>query len=261
MPVHRLLGGPTRTELPGLRQHARLLARARAAAPARARRLVEQGYQRDEVVLPPRPDRRPRGDRARTSSWSRTLREAVGPDVDIMLDAWMSWDVPYTVEMAERLAEYQPALDRGAGPARQDRQLRRDPPPLAGARSPPASTSTPAGASSSCSTPTRSTCSRPTSTGRRHHRDAQDLRARLGLRPCPSSRTATRPCTNAHLIAAQTPVLCPLARVSGQVEPDPPVLPDHPLEPVNGMITVPDRPGMGIELDPAKIEEEQELRW
>ncbi|MBO0849031.1 MAG: hypothetical protein J2P20_06205, partial [Pseudonocardia sp.] len=36
------------------------------------------------------------------------LRETVGTDVDIMVDAWMSWDVPYTLLMAERLAEYGP---------------------------------------------------------------------------------------------------------------------------------------------------------
>src|SRR4029079_14917772 len=35
-----------------------------------------------------------------------TLRTAVGPDVDIMMDAWMSWDVPYTLEMARRLERY-----------------------------------------------------------------------------------------------------------------------------------------------------------
>jgi L-alanine-DL-glutamate epimerase-like enolase superfamily enzyme len=36
----------------------------------------------------------------------RTLRRSLGPDVDIMLDAWSSWDVPYTIQMAERVAEY-----------------------------------------------------------------------------------------------------------------------------------------------------------
>ena len=38
----------------------------------------------------------------------KTLREAVGPDVDIMLDCWMSWSVPYTLQMSKRLAEYHP---------------------------------------------------------------------------------------------------------------------------------------------------------
>lgn len=38
----------------------------------------------------------------------RTLREAVGPDVDIMLDCWMSWNVSYTIQMAARMEEYAP---------------------------------------------------------------------------------------------------------------------------------------------------------
>src|SRR5919108_127203 len=44
----------------------------------------------------------------RNEQLARTLREAVGDDVDIMLDAWMSWDVPYAIAMAARLAELRP---------------------------------------------------------------------------------------------------------------------------------------------------------
>jgi len=36
----------------------------------------------------------------------RLLRETAGPDVMIMLDAWSSWDVRYTMRIAERLKEY-----------------------------------------------------------------------------------------------------------------------------------------------------------
>ena len=36
------------------------------------------------------------------------LRGAVGDEVDIMLDCWMSWNVPYTIAMASRLEEYEP---------------------------------------------------------------------------------------------------------------------------------------------------------
>ena len=55
------------------------------------------------------------------------LRAAAGPESDIMIDAWMSWDVPYTLDMAQRLKPYDPALDRGAGAARQDQAICRDP--------------------------------------------------------------------------------------------------------------------------------------
>jgi L-alanine-DL-glutamate epimerase-like enolase superfamily enzyme len=36
----------------------------------------------------------------------QTVREAAGPDVNIMFDAWKSWDVPYAVAMAERMEEF-----------------------------------------------------------------------------------------------------------------------------------------------------------
>ena len=45
---------------------------------------------------------------ARNLRLVRTVRESAGPDVDIMFDAWMSWDVPYTIRMAERMEEYLP---------------------------------------------------------------------------------------------------------------------------------------------------------
>ena len=42
----------------------------------------------------------------RNLTLARTLRDAVGDDVDIMLDAWSSWNVPYAIRMANKLAEY-----------------------------------------------------------------------------------------------------------------------------------------------------------
>ena len=37
-----------------------------------------------------------------------TLREALGNDAELMFDAYMSWNVEYAVEMANRLARYKP---------------------------------------------------------------------------------------------------------------------------------------------------------
>jgi L-alanine-DL-glutamate epimerase-like enolase superfamily enzyme len=34
-----------------------------------------------------------------------------------------------------------------------------------------------------------------------------------------------------------------------------------PLQPVNGVISVPETPGLGIELDESKIEEQRPLNW
>jgi L-alanine-DL-glutamate epimerase-like enolase superfamily enzyme len=35
----------------------------------------------------------------------------------------------------------------------------------------------------------------------------------------------------------------------------------QPIEPVNGMVTLPEEPGMGVELDEDKIHRQRELTW
>lgn len=39
----------------------------------------------------------------------KAVRDAVGYDVDLMLDCWNSWTVPYTIKMARKLERYEPA--------------------------------------------------------------------------------------------------------------------------------------------------------
>ena len=42
----------------------------------------------------------------KTAELVRTVRESAGPRMKIMLDVWNSWDVPYTLRVAERIREY-----------------------------------------------------------------------------------------------------------------------------------------------------------
>ena len=53
---------------------------------------------------------------------ARLLRETVGEDSDLMFDAFNSWTVPYAIDMGQRIAQYRPAwleepvpVDRKAG--------------------------------------------------------------------------------------------------------------------------------------------------
>ena len=69
-PIWRLLGGPTRTEVPAYAsmlgfavEDLGLVRAARAGVPG-------EGLHRPEMVLPPWPDERPRGHEDRTSPWS-----------------------------------------------------------------------------------------------------------------------------------------------------------------------------------------------
>src|SRR4051812_47669462 len=105
-PVYVLLGGPTRTEIPA---YASMLGYSLdpELVQERAIEIVRQGYRHTKWFFRDGPTDGVAGVH-RNLRLVRTLREAVGPDVDIMLDCWMSWDVPYTIQMSKRLAEYHP---------------------------------------------------------------------------------------------------------------------------------------------------------
>lgn len=105
-PVCQLLGGPTRTEVPA---YASALGYSLdpELVRERAKQFAAQGYRATKWFFRDGPTDGKAG-MERNMRLVRTLRESVGPDVDIMLDCWMSWDVPYTVQMARRMEEYAP---------------------------------------------------------------------------------------------------------------------------------------------------------
>src|SRR6516225_5232114 len=102
-PVYNLLGGKTRE---CIRVYAsRLYARddlellAREAAAFRAK-----GFTALKQRLGFGPADGPEGMR-KNLELIRTVREAVGPDVDLMADAYMGWDVPYAIRMIRMLED------------------------------------------------------------------------------------------------------------------------------------------------------------
>jgi L-rhamnonate dehydratase len=105
-PVYTLLGGPTRDSIPA---YASALGYSLdpELVQERAQEIVKQGYKATKWFFRDGPTDGIAGIN-RNLRLAQTLRESVGPDVDIMLDCWMSWDVPYTIQMARRLEEYQP---------------------------------------------------------------------------------------------------------------------------------------------------------
>jgi L-rhamnonate dehydratase len=103
-PLYRLLGGQTKARIPAYAS--RLYAQDDLGALAEeARGYVRQGFRalKQRFGFGPRDGRE--GMR-RNVELVRTVREAVGPDVLLAADAYMAWDVPYTVAMAQRLAEF-----------------------------------------------------------------------------------------------------------------------------------------------------------
>ncbi len=99
VPVHVLLGGPTRADAPAYCSMLgdSLIPEDVAAATVTT---VSEGF--GGVKWFPRwgPEDGRRGV-DKVVELVSTVRDAAGPDADIMLDAWSSWDIPFTVAVAK----------------------------------------------------------------------------------------------------------------------------------------------------------------
>jgi L-rhamnonate dehydratase len=105
LPVHELLGGRAQTSVPCYVSRCYALEDLDELA-AEARGYVDEGFSRlkQRFGFGPR-DGMP-GLR-RNEDLVRTVREAVGGDVELAADAYMGWDLGYAVRMAERLRDYE----------------------------------------------------------------------------------------------------------------------------------------------------------
>ncbi len=106
-PVYRLLGGPTRTEIPAYSSMLGYDVEDPGRVAARSKQFQDIGYRAQKWFFRHGPGSGVEGMKKNTEL-VRTLRETLGDDDDIMLDAWQSWDYQYAVAMAERIAEYSP---------------------------------------------------------------------------------------------------------------------------------------------------------
>jgi L-alanine-DL-glutamate epimerase-like enolase superfamily enzyme len=190
----------------------------------------------------------------------RTLREAAGPDVDIMIDAWMSWDVPYTLAMAERFAEYQPRWieepvmpDKPASYAAITAQIGHG-----------------IAVSGAEHEYTRWGIHQLMQIHAMHVYQpdiywAGGISELLKIAALASVYDVTliphghsTPAT-AHFLYAQPVTMCPLLEYLIKWNTIHQWFLKYPVEPINGFVPIPTRPGIGMELDEAKIEEQQEL--
>ncbi len=257
-PVYRLLGGPTRAEIPAYASALGFSVEPERAA-ARAKELVQQGFKATKWFFREGPADGKRG-MQRNVDLVAALREAVGEDVDLMLDCWMSWDVPYTIKMAELLEEYEPRwLEEPVLPdkiASYAAIRARSRVPIAGGEH------------------------EYTRWGLKALMDAEavdvlqpDIYWCGGitetLKICAIASTYDLPVVphghstpaTAHLIASQPPNLCPILEYLVKWNEIHQFFLKTPLKPINGVVTLTDAPGLGMELDEAKTEERKELRF
>lgn len=105
-PVMRLLGGPVQDKIPAYISTLGWSLEPKIAAET-TKRLLKEGYTGMKWFFTEGPQDGEEGIR-KNIALMQALREAAGPDMKIMIDAWKSWDVPYTLKMAEVLSEFNP---------------------------------------------------------------------------------------------------------------------------------------------------------
>jgi L-rhamnonate dehydratase len=256
VPVYRLLGGPVRDSISAYASALGFSLEPEKVA-AQAARFVEQGYGAMKWFFRHGPTDGVEGI-AKNVELVRTLRETVGPDVDLMLDCWMSWDVPYTVAMADRLAVYHPRwLEEPVLPDKiaQHAEIRR-----------------------------RSVV--PIASGE-HEYTRWGIKAWLDagavdvlqpdiywaggisemLKICALASTYDIPViphghsvpATVHLIAAQPVTVCPLLEYLVKWNTIHQFFLAEQVVPVKGQVTLPSAPGMGMALDEGKVLERREL--
>jgi L-alanine-DL-glutamate epimerase-like enolase superfamily enzyme len=257
-PVYRLLGGPTRTNIPAYASALGYSIEPSRAA-ERARELVAQGYRATKWFFRDGPADGPAG-LVRNVGLVRALREAIGPDVDLMLDCWMSWDVPYTFRMAELLEEYRPRwIEEPVLPDKIESYAairRQTAIPIAGGEH------------------------EYTRWGLKQLMDAEavdvlqpdiywaggitELQKICALASCydlPVIPHGHSTPASAHLIASQPASVCPLLEYLVKWNEIHQHFLKIPLKPEGGAVRLPDTPGLGMDLDEARVEQRRILRW
>ncbi|MBM3497251.1 MAG: mandelate racemase/muconate lactonizing enzyme family protein [Armatimonadetes bacterium] len=256
LPVYRLLGGPVQEPV---RAYASMLGFSiePEALARRAREHQALGYHAQKWFFRHGPADGGEG-ASRNVAMVRAAREAVGDDAALMFDAFNSWDVPYAVDIGRRIAGYRPAWLEEPVPCDRIEALRA----------------------------IRERAGVPIATGEHLYsrwqvRDLLDAEAVDVIQADPDwcggitellkiatvcSAYGVPLCPHGHSLHAALHVAAALpATVLPQVEflilhqPHKQRFMRGDLQPEGGVLRPPEAPGLGIELDEAKIDERREI--
>jgi L-alanine-DL-glutamate epimerase-like enolase superfamily enzyme len=225
----------------------------------RVQEIVRQGYMATKWFFRDGPTDGAAGI-ARNLRLVRTLRASVGPDVDIMLDCWMSWDVPYTIQMAARMEEYhlrwieEPVLpDKIEQYAEIRRNVRI---PISGGEHEYTRWGLKALMDAGA-------CDvlQPDIYWAGGISEMQKIIALASAYDLPVIPHGHSTPATAHVIAAWPQTTCPLLEYLVKWNEIHQFFLKTPLKPSGGVITLPDAPGLGMELDEAKIERQTEMKF
>jgi L-rhamnonate dehydratase len=253
-PAYRLIGGPTRDAVPCYASMLGFDVLDMGRVRARAQEFRARGYRAQKWFFRHGPMSGAEGLR-KNVELVRTLRETLGEDDDIMLDCWQAFDPIYTIDLAERIAEYRPRwLEECVMPDRIDSYVRvkeRTNIPLAGAEH------------------------EYTRWGFKRFIDAGaldvlqpdiywagGLSETLKIAAYASAHDLiviphghSTP-VGLHFSLAASPIATPLQEFLVKWNIVNQHFLAHPLFPADGVLRPPEQPGLGMDLDPAKIEEE-----
>lgn len=256
-PVYRLLGGPTRPSIPAYASMLGFAVLDSGRVRERAAEYKEMGYTAQKWFFRHGPMSGAEGMR-KNVELVRTLRETLGPDYDIMLDCWQSMEPSYVIDLAGRIAEFRPRwLEECCMPDRIDsyRAIKdKISIPLSGAEH------------------------EYTRWGFKRFIDAKaldilqpDIYWAGGLSETlkiaayatvhdlitiPHGHSTP---AGIHFSVTQSPIHTPYQEYLVKWNAIHQHFLANPVHPVRGKIHAPERPGLGMELDPAKIESEAEI--
>lgn len=104
-PVVRLLGGPVREKVPAYASMLGFSLEPRKVVEI-CQEYVDKGFRAMKWFFRHGPGSGERGIEENVRL-VKTIRDAIGYNVDLMLDCWMSWSVPYTIKMAKLIEKYE----------------------------------------------------------------------------------------------------------------------------------------------------------
>ncbi len=257
-PVYRLLGGPTRNPVEAYGSCLGYSLEPEAVR-SRSQQVLKQGFRYQKWFMAHGP-----GDGAegleKDVALVRNLRDALGDGTELMFDAYSGWDLNFAITWAKQAERYHPHwIEEAFHPEKIESfvQLRR-------------------------------ATSIPVASGEHFYGrwEVQDYLKAGALNVvqadpewCGGVSELVKICALAsiydvhviphghnlhaavHVVASQSPMTCPLIeylilKMSSYYH-----FEKHQLMPMNGKIALPERPGFGIEFDPAKVEKQAPVRW
>jgi L-alanine-DL-glutamate epimerase-like enolase superfamily enzyme len=257
-PVYQLLGGPTRREVEAYGSTLGYSVEPESVRKHSAE-FYKQGFRHQKWFLAYGPGDGTMG-LERNIELVRTLRETLGPQAEIMFDAFQGWSIDYAIQWAKAVEQYRPRWIEEAFHMDKLESF----------------------------VALRKATSVPVATGEHLYGRWETHRflssgaitvVQADPEWCGGTSELVKICTIAsafdaqviphghslysalHVVASQSPMTCPLVEYLIGKMYSYYHFEKHQSHPVNGKIALPDRPGFGIEIDPGKAEKQTLTKW